>query len=60
MTAENLLPVGAVQEAEPSHPTQPRPRYTLAELLASSDYSQPLSAEDRALLDAKPVGREML
>jgi antitoxin ChpS len=37
---------------------RPRPRYTLAELLAASDYTQPLSAEDRAWVDAPPVGRE--
>lgn len=60
MTAENLPPVGVAQEDEPRHSTQQKPHYTLAELLANSDYSQPLSAEDRAWLDAKPVGRELL
>lgn len=60
MTAKTSLPVGATQEDEPHQLTQPKPRYTLTELLASSDYSQPLSAEDRAWLDAKPVGRELL
>lgn len=39
---------------------RPRPHYTLAELLANSDYSQPLSDADRAWIDAKPVGREIL
>jgi antitoxin ChpS len=39
---------------------RPQPHYTLAELLAASDYSQPLTAEDRAWLDAPPVGREIL
>jgi antitoxin ChpS len=38
--------------------TKPQPRYTLAELLAASDYSQPQSAEDREWIDAPPVGRE--
>jgi antitoxin ChpS len=38
---------------------KPRPRYTLAELLAASDYSQPLPAEEREWLDAPPVGREL-
>jgi len=33
----------------------PRPRYTLAELLAASDYSQPQPAEERELIDA-PAG----
>ena len=60
MTAENLPPVGAVQADELHHPTQQKPHYTLAELLANSDYSQPLSADDRAWLDTKPVGRELL
>jgi len=35
------------------------PRYTLEELLEGSDYSQPLTAEDRAWLDAPAVGREL-
>ena len=60
MTAKTSSPGGAAQDDEPRHPTQPKPHYTLAELLASSDYSQPLSAEDRAWIDAKPVGRELL
>jgi antitoxin ChpS len=37
-----------------------RPRYTLAELLAASDYSQPQTAEDREWIDAPPVGRELI
>jgi antitoxin ChpS len=36
------------------------PRYTLAELLEASDYSQSISPEDREWLDAPPVGRELL
>jgi antitoxin ChpS len=39
---------------------KPRPRYTMAELLAKCDYSQPLTAEDRDWIDAPPVGRELL
>ncbi|HTA78953.1 MAG TPA: AbrB/MazE/SpoVT family DNA-binding domain-containing protein [Terracidiphilus sp.] len=39
---------------------KPRPRYTLEELLAASDYSKPQSAEDREWIDAPPVGRELL
>jgi antitoxin ChpS len=39
---------------------RPRPRYTLAELLAASDYSQPQPAEDREWVDFPAVGREPL
>ena len=35
-----------------------QPHYTLTELLAQCDFSQPLSAEDREWLDAPPVGLE--
>jgi antitoxin ChpS len=38
----------------------PRPRYTLAELLAASDYSQPQPAEEREWVDAPAAGREIL
>ena len=38
----------------------PRPRYTLAELLAESDYSGSPSPEDREWVDAPAVGRELL
>lgn len=38
----------------------PRPRYTLAELLASSDYSQPQTPEEREWIDAPAVGEEIL
>jgi antitoxin ChpS len=37
-----------------------RPRYTMAELLAGSDYSQPLPPEDRAWVDDPAVGRELI
>jgi antitoxin ChpS len=44
---------------------QTRPRYTLDELLAASDYSLPLTQvdrdpEEREWLDAPRVGRELL
>ena len=39
---------------------QPRPRYTLDELLAASDYSVPPTPEEREWLDAPPVGKELL
>jgi antitoxin ChpS len=38
----------------------PRPRYTLAELLAASDYSQTQPAEEREWVDAPAVGGELL
>ena len=37
-----------------------KPHYTLAELLAASDYSQPQSAEDREWIDAPAVGGELI
>jgi len=39
---------------------KPKPRYTLAELLAVSDYAQPRSPEEQAWLDAPAVGAELL
>jgi antitoxin ChpS len=39
---------------------QKRPKYTVEKLLAASDYSQPMSAEDREWVDALPVGRELI
>jgi antitoxin ChpS len=38
----------------------PQPRYTLAELLAVSDYSDAPSSEDREWLDATAIGKELL
>ena len=38
----------------------PRRRYTLAELLAASDYSQPQPPEEREWVDATAAGREPL
>ncbi|UTO28629.1 AbrB/MazE/SpoVT family DNA-binding domain-containing protein [Bartonella harrusi] len=37
-----------------------QPRYTMAELLAASDYSQPQSPEDREWVDASAVGGEII
>ena len=37
-----------------------RKRYTLAELLAQSDYSEPPTPEEREWVDAPPAGRELL
>ena len=38
----------------------PRPRYTLAELLAQSDYSQPQPEDEREWVDAPSAGHEPL
>lgn len=37
-----------------------RPKYTLAELLAASDYSEPEPVEEREWVDTVAVGRELL
>lgn len=39
---------------------QAKPRYTMAELLAASDYSHPQPAEEREFVDAPAVGDEPL
>lgn len=39
---------------------QDRPRYSMAELLAASDYSQPQPPEEREWVDAPSVGDELL
>lgn len=38
----------------------PKPHYTLAELLSNSDYSSPLSEEERSWVDAPAAGNELL
>ena len=38
----------------------PRPRYTMAQLLAASDFSAEQSPDDREWLDSPAVGREIL
>ncbi|MGH2548218.1 MAG: AbrB/MazE/SpoVT family DNA-binding domain-containing protein [Thermomicrobiales bacterium] len=40
--------------------SKPRPRYTLAQLLAASDYSEPQPAEEREWVDSPAVGRELI
>jgi len=40
--------------------SKPRSRYTLAELLAASDYSQSQPAEEREWVDAPAVGGELI
>ena len=39
---------------------RPRTHYTLSELLAASDYSQPLPTEEREWIDAPAVGGELI
>ncbi|MGH7070211.1 MAG: AbrB/MazE/SpoVT family DNA-binding domain-containing protein [Acetobacteraceae bacterium] len=39
---------------------QPRPRYTLASLLARSDYMEPQPPEEREWVEAPGAGREPL
>lgn len=39
---------------------QSKPRYTLDNLLSSSDYSQPQPPEDQDWIDGPSVGRELL
>ena len=39
---------------------KPKPRYSLAELLAASDYSQPQPVEEREWVNAPAVGRELI
>ena len=39
---------------------RPAPRYTVAELLAASDYSEPRSIEDQEWIDAPAAGAELL
>jgi antitoxin ChpS len=39
---------------------QTQPRYTLAELLAASDYSAPQPPEEREWVDAPAMGQELL
>lgn len=41
-------------------PAVKRRKYTLDDLLAQCDFDTPYSDEERAWLDAPPVGREML
>jgi antitoxin ChpS len=53
--------VGSSVECERSAiEPRPVPRYTLAELLAVSDYSEPQPAGEPEWVDAAPVGREWM
>ncbi len=44
--------------APTSEPSPRKSRYSLAELMAQCDANAPLSAEDRAWIDAPAIGRE--
>lgn len=50
------------KEAKTSAPLRGRapPRYTMAELLATSDYAQPQPPDEREWIDTPAVGREPL
>jgi len=50
----------AATQAPSSQNPPRRGRYSLAELMAECDPNAELTAEDRAWLDAPPVGREAL
>ena len=39
---------------------RPKPRYTLRELLAASDYTQPQPTDQREWVDAPSAGKELL
>ena len=39
---------------------KPRPHYTMAELLAASDYTSPQPVEDREWVDAPSTGGELI
>lgn len=50
----------AIEEGRLVVAPQTRPRYTMAELLAVSDYSGEQPADEREWVDAPAVGRELL
>lgn len=56
----DLLHLNAVDHGCLAVEPKPRPHYTLTELLAASDYSQPQTVEEREWLDAPSVGGELI
>jgi hypothetical protein len=58
LTLEAWLQVLAATEAPVGQVRSRKGRYSLSELMARCDLNAPLSAEDRAWLDAPAVGRE--
>lgn len=57
LAAGLMLEVSADKGAMVARPK--KPKYTLAELLAQCDPSVPYTDEERAWIDAPPVGREV-
>ncbi len=57
---KNGATVSLVREGDQITITSCRPRYTLEELLAECDPTQPFTDEEREWLDARPVGRELI
>lgn len=45
---------------DPTYSPQTKPRYSLAELLATSDYTQTQQSSEREWVDAEPVGGELI
>ncbi len=60
LTLEDWLRNLAATEAPVASERPRKGRYSLAELIAQCDLDAPVSAEDRAWLDAPAVGREAL
>jgi len=58
LTLEDWLQKLAAVETSPSRTHLRKGRYSLAELMEQCDMNAPLSAEDRAWLDAPAFGRE--
>jgi antitoxin ChpS len=48
-----------MDEERPVIRPQPKPQYTLDELLSKSSADESLSEEDRVWLDLFPIGREL-
>jgi antitoxin component of MazEF toxin-antitoxin module len=60
LTLEDWLEKLAATDTPVAQSRSRKGRYSLAELMAQCDPNAPLSAEDRAWLDAPAVGREAL
>lgn len=61
LSAGQEMEIAVVDDKMVLQPAKPaRPKYTLDELLSECDFNAPFSDEERAWLDAPPVGRELL
>jgi antitoxin ChpS len=58
LTLEDWFEKLAGVKVPTSRPSLRKSRYSLAELMAQCDVNAPLSAEDRAWMDAPAIGRE--